>query len=179
MLHFVRLPGRLLLLPSWVHYAFAVTLRDRLGATWDSTYNGWILDARFANQAWDLASRCFGLRALCQDCLQDDCERVGWILETRERRAQELVQEFYGESNRHRRPMPAPSTSIELEIRPSVQQPAPLKESAARALGLDWPAERDDIVRAFRRAALRYHPDVGGSEAQMLEILSAREVLLG
>lgn len=49
---------------------------------------------------------------------------------------------------------------------------------AARLLGISWPATRDEIIKAFRRAALRHHPDVGGSDAAMVAVVEARRVLL-
>jgi hypothetical protein len=49
---------------------------------------------------------------------------------------------------------------------------------AARLIGVAWPASRSEILKAFRGAALRAHPDTGGSDAAMREVLEARTTLL-
>lgn len=38
-------------------------------------------------------------------------------------------------------------------------------------------ATQDEIKKAYRRLALKYHPDKGGSEAKFKEIANAYEVL--
>jgi curved DNA-binding protein len=46
-----------------------------------------------------------------------------------------------------------------------------------KTLGLDKTASQDDIKQAFRRLAMRHHPDRGGDEARFKEIQSAYDVL--
>jgi len=44
----------------------------------------------------------------------------------------------------------------------------------------DWliALEVFDVIAAFRRAAKRCHPDLGGTEAQFIELVKARDRLL-
>ena len=50
--------------------------------------------------------------------------------------------------------------------------------SRARALlGVPAHATEDEVRRAFRRAARRAHPDVGGDEATFRTLVAARDVL--
>jgi hypothetical protein len=51
--------------------------------------------------------------------------------------------------------------------------------TAWRALGLEPGASNAQIESAFRKAALRHHPDVGGDPAQFRALVDARNVLLG
>lgn len=48
---------------------------------------------------------------------------------------------------------------------------------AERVLGLAAPWSEDDLVAAFRRAALGAHPDRGGSDEKMRVVLEARTLL--
>jgi hypothetical protein len=50
---------------------------------------------------------------------------------------------------------------------------------ALRVLGLRPGASDSDIESAFRRAARRHHPDVGGDSAKFRAIADARNLLLG
>ena len=40
----------------------------------------------------------------------------------------------------------------------------PMVPAPIAALGLSWPCGIEDVKRAFRRQALRAHPDAGGSD---------------
>lgn len=51
--------------------------------------------------------------------------------------------------------------------------------SALRLLGLPPGSSNEEIESAFRRAARRYHPDVGGDPAKFRSIVNARNLLLG
>lgn len=53
----------------------------------------------------------------------------------------------------------------------------PLREAAAR-LGLRWPWTHDQVVQAFRKQALRLHPDTGGTDTAMVRLLQDRDRLL-
>jgi len=57
---------------------------------------------------------------------------------------------------------------------PSVNEAA----AAAAVLGITLPATREVIDEAFKKAALKHHPDRGGSPEEMKKVLSARKVLL-
>lgn len=54
--------------------------------------------------------------------------------------------------------------------------PAPL--DPWQVLGIVREASRDDIDAAFRRLALKHHPDHGGSTAKMAELNRARDLAL-
>ncbi len=56
-------------------------------------------------------------------------------------------------------------------------QPEPYA-SAWRALGLEPGASDAQIESAFRKAARRHHPDVGGDPARFRALLDARDLLL-
>lgn len=62
---------------------------------------------------------------------------------------------------------------------PPVQQPR--KRTFYQILQVDQDAERDVIQAAFRRLAIKYHPDTSEdpmAEAKMREVLLARDVLM-
>lgn len=50
-------------------------------------------------------------------------------------------------------------------------------EAAAKTIGVSWPVSPEDLEKAFKRAAMKAHPDRGGSDAAMRVVLTAREVL--
>lgn len=50
---------------------------------------------------------------------------------------------------------------------------------AARVLGVPADASSERVVAAFRRRAKSVHPDQGGSQEAMYELVQARSVLLG
>lgn len=66
-------------------------------------------------------------------------------------------------------------------FRPQQQnQPMPQgmpPEQAAQALGIPWPCTWEQLTVAFRVAAMKAHPDHGGSTEEMAKINLAREVL--
>lgn len=49
---------------------------------------------------------------------------------------------------------------------------------AAERLGLKWPWTEEQVVRAFRAKALHAHPDQGGTDAAMCQLLEDRDRLL-
>lgn len=51
-----------------------------------------------------------------------------------------------------------------------------VKEAAA-VLGVKWPCSKEEVLVAFRKAALKAHPDRGGSDVAMARVNRAREVL--
>lgn len=51
--------------------------------------------------------------------------------------------------------------------------------TALRVLGLEPGSSDDEIESAFRRAARRHHPDVGGDSARFRALVDARNLLLG
>jgi hypothetical protein len=53
------------------------------------------------------------------------------------------------------------------------------REKALRMLGLLPGSSDDQIESAFRKAARRWHPDVGGDPAKFRAIVDARNLLLG
>jgi hypothetical protein len=53
-----------------------------------------------------------------------------------------------------------------------------LLAEAIKLLGVPADFTREDIIAAFRRKALRCHPDHGGTEAQFIELVKARDRLL-
>jgi hypothetical protein len=58
---------------------------------------------------------------------------------------------------------------------PSMQMPL---AEAIRLLGVPADYTYDDVIAAFRRMAKRCHPDLGGTEAQFIELVKARDRLL-
>ncbi len=51
--------------------------------------------------------------------------------------------------------------------------------TALRALGLEPGASDAEVESAFRKAARRHHPDVGGNSARFRALVDARNLLLG
>jgi hypothetical protein len=49
---------------------------------------------------------------------------------------------------------------------------------AIELLGVPADFTREDVIAAFRRKAMRCHPDHGGTEAQFIELMTARDRLL-
>jgi DnaJ-class molecular chaperone len=54
-----------------------------------------------------------------------------------------------------------------------------MKTDPFEILGVDRDAGRDEIKKAFRRLAKKYHPDIGGSEEKFKRILLAYEQVSG
>ncbi len=54
-----------------------------------------------------------------------------------------------------------------------------MRTKALRLLGLAPGSSNDEIESAFRRAARRHHPDVGGDPERFRAIVDARNLLLG
>lgn len=63
--------------------------------------------------------------------------------------------------------------------RPQVRSSPPPKRKVEcySTLGVDRNASSDEIKRAFRRAAMKHHPDKGGDEALFKDVCAAYEVL--
>jgi hypothetical protein len=51
-------------------------------------------------------------------------------------------------------------------------------EQAAKRLGLRWPWTQDHVIRAFRARIQFAHPDHGGTDAAMRQLLGDRDRLL-
>jgi hypothetical protein len=60
-------------------------------------------------------------------------------------------------------------------VRPGAAQMS--KADAARLLGVTLPATPEEIDAAFKQAALRHHPDRGGSTEMMAKVIQARDAL--
>jgi hypothetical protein len=80
-------------------------------------------------------------------------------------------------------PQPPPRAQRQQQPPPPPPAPPPLTreqriEAAVRVLGLTWPTTRAQVTKAFRIAALKAHPDLGGTDAAMRAVIEARDVLL-
>lgn len=172
MIHFVHAQTSVVFLAT--DYFFAGVLRG-LGAYWDDSVPGWSVDD--AGPVWEFVSRQWGMRAVCIDCLQDECSEAHRLVARLRQQRVALRDRFYSDKAVVRRTQQ--STSTELELRPTQQTSSPTKQAAAAAaLGLGWPVGREEIVRAFRKAAFERHPDRGGSDQAMIAALLARDILL-
>ena len=52
-------------------------------------------------------------------------------------------------------------------------------DNPLRILGLNFGATIDDIKKAFRKLALKFHPDKGGDESIFRKIMAAYKILVG
>ncbi len=114
----------------------------------------------------------------CAAWLEPALERLRWLrideaVQAHQHALDAAVRARDAQRHRWREPPPrarqsAPQTHPRLDVR----------ESAARVLGLSWPCDAPAVQTAFRRAALRAHPDVGGNDAAMRAVIAARAVLL-
>jgi DnaJ domain len=52
------------------------------------------------------------------------------------------------------------------------------KLDAALILGVTIPVSQPELTKAFKTAAMKYHPDKGGTDEQMRKIIQARDVLM-
>jgi hypothetical protein len=68
---------------------------------------------------------------------------------------------------RHSRPGVAPPPTMQMDL-----------AEAVSLLGVPRDFTREDIIAAFRREAMRCHPDHGGTEEQFITLLKARDRLL-
>jgi hypothetical protein len=74
----------------------------------------------------------------------------------------------FSERRRHRETPPVPSV------------PKFTKADAAKILGVKWPgATREEVVDAYRALVLEAHADHGGTNERLIEILRARDRMLG
>jgi hypothetical protein len=58
-----------------------------------------------------------------------------------------------------------------------VETLSPDGQAAAR-LGVTWPWTKEELQHAFRTRALRDHPDHGGTNARMTQLITDRDLLL-
>lgn len=93
----------------------------------------------------------------------------------RNERARAAASGDFWNAWREEEPMPSNRTKPRSGARGG---PDPAVAAAAKHLDVKLPLKRPDLVRAFRKAALRDHPDTGGSDAAMQATLKARETLL-
>lgn len=63
-------------------------------------------------------------------------------------------------------------------MRRSKRSAEPSVTQMASLLGIAWPATVDQIESAFRKRALVIHPDQGGTDEAMRELVQARKGLL-
>ena len=68
---------------------------------------------------------------------------------------------------RYRRPGTAPPPTMQMAL-----------ADAIKLLGMPADFTAEDITAAFRRKAKACHPDLGGTEAQFIELVKARDRLL-
>lgn len=59
----------------------------------------------------------------------------------------------------------------------SMPRPEMTTAEAMVVLTLTWPCTKEQLVTAFRREALKAHPDRGGSEAAIKKVVLARETM--
>lgn len=165
-------------------------------------FGGWFVPASSEDVLWRAVVHVTGEAALCRACLRGGaaaCEAWGRIVAerfrdlldpawrareqaSRYRAAEALARALSEEETREQEAVFEDRSVGSRRVRPAPQPRRPAdspQRRAARVLGIDWPASRSDVVAAFRRAALRSHPDVGGSNAAMVEVVRARAVLLG
>lgn len=178
--HFIRSSrGTTLFIPPYYNSLFAMRMQQ-VRAKHRIALGAWEASSAFDLHIWEIVSRFYGLGCVCEDCLQDACPQVVSIISTREAYADEVLRQYLERPREHyRSPPPVLSTSKELERAPEAPATQSRREAAAY-LGLTWPTTRGDVVKAYRVAIQRAHPDhVGGSDAEFLRVFSAKEVLLG
>ncbi len=74
------------------------------------------------------------------------------------------------------------SNSYDAKPKSPPKPPEPTREeklkSAARQLAISWPATKDEVKKAFRKAALKAHPDLGGNDQAFIAATKARDTLM-
>lgn len=168
-----------------------------------STLGGWLVPDASEAALWEAIAATHGPAMVCEPCLNGDVPCEAWArLVTRHFEAAAMAEEA------HRRavaasyalPTSAPwyETPPRTRVRTTWEQPTerprrappappppapPSREvrlaGAARLLGVRLPASRADVVRAFRRVVMKAHPDLGGSSQMFIDVIKARDELLG
>lgn len=157
---------------------------------------GWLVPLAAEGVLWGVVAATCGPAAVCAACLHDVGVCDGWEAVLRRRfeaaaAATALPPPRAGEPaatawdprpdrrwSRARPEPPPPPRPPPRSPPPTPPDPAAALGAHAAALGIAWPATRADVARAFRRAALRCHPDLGGTDVGMRVVLAAREALL-
>jgi hypothetical protein len=120
--------------------------------------------SRWIEESLDRALAKRGMRGSCSpDPLDERMERL-------ERRIAEALE-------RHERPQENAKwrEKIERMIEESLDRAL---ASPFYVLGISADASKDEIARAYRRLAAKYHPDRGGATESMQRINAARDALL-
>lgn len=143
----------------------------------------WEIDEWYEGAVWWGIAEGFGLNAICPWCLQENCQELyqlvlnNVIVAALENMRRQWAYQPKERGSQYRLPT---STDVSISLRPHrpVERRTPAGV-AASILGVEWPASREQVIAAFRRAALRAHSDMGGSDEEMRKVLIARDVLLG
>jgi hypothetical protein len=152
---------------------------------WFASLGAWEIDAEYEGPLERCIEEGFGAGKLCAKCVTEECDDVDRILAEKAATAARLSENILRgisrwEAQRQRWQRPSRSKELgEYLGRPMEEIRASARAShAARILGLTLPTTRAHIAVAFRIAALASHPDRGGTDAGMREVIGAREELM-
>jgi hypothetical protein len=185
-LHFHPLAGRILVGPA-SDAAFRAWVTGQVPSQYRTHHphlDAWELDRAFEDLLLRIAERVHGREAVCAACWGGaPCD--AWVAGVAERfeRARQSNPRAWAEAwrarDRHRAPEPDTPGRDEprRQERPSAADRDRRGRAAASELGVAWPCTRAAVARAFVAAALRAHPDHGGTDDAMRRLLEARAEL--
>lgn len=159
---------------------------DEEDASWEPPVKAWFVRAEATRRALDAIDVAKdGPVSFCQSCYQGVCCVEAW--------GDGRILEEFGFEGRHPEDVGDPDGEEdpfgelldEVVARArrwfaggGVDAVPPEIAAAAVRLEVTWPISREELDAAFKAAALKHHPDRGGSDAAMAEVNAARDVLL-
>lgn len=202
-LHLAKMPGldgreAWLVVPGAQDRILSWAIGQIAGVRQLPSFGGWLVPLEGENLLFSAIAASCGTGTICQECLHggpcDDWIRiVSRRFETAKQNALAIARTtgpgwrapgYHPVEDRRRASAYEETRAYEPPPRPRRKRPDPviLRESkeqlAAKVLGLTWPATKSDVTKAFRKAAMKSHPDLGGTDAAMREVNAARETLL-
>lgn len=145
----------------------------------------WEIDEYYESAVWWAIAEAFGLSSICADCLAEQCAQLyqlvcgNLVAGALENMRRQWASQPTSRTDPGARPRPLSMDKGMVLRGAAVREHGTPHSVAAGILGIDWPASREDVTRAFRRAVLNAHPDRGGSEDAVKRVLIARDVLMG
>lgn len=168
--------------PNW--FRTFGTLPDSFRIRTLGGFRGWLVPNDLEDVLWAAVHNVGYQNEICEQCLHDAMPCDDWIRVVTERfeRARRQIASFRDEPRGWSAPGYERVEPKEKPKKPSKEELKRKKEDAkkkaAKTLEVEWPCEREAITRAFRKAAMKAHPDLGGTDAAMRDVLEARDVLL-
>lgn len=153
----------------------------------DGIYQEALLRVIQSNADWPMCTECF--YSPCEAWVQWVCRRyTQWqdaktALPPPPRYTSERAFDYTRRADEERRSAQEQAKRLldeENQRREAVQRAVKERTSKAlKILGIEEGYTRDSLIKAFRKAVMKAHPDRGGTDAEMIRVVEAKDLLLG